>query len=86
MLCQEKREIIRPIAKIRNEILGAVASYVLEEVDNEKYAITVLWKERKGRAVFCGDFFRASEVFRAVVNTDTLPENMEDIERDLAME
>lgn len=86
MICEEEKRIaLCPIARLRKEILGVPTEYQLEFIKDGEYRITVDRGGACGSATVKGDFFRVTDIFRAVVETDTLPENMEYIESDLEL-
>ena len=86
MICEEKIELINELAKYEKKILGIQTEYVLGRQADGLYRLTVSRGKDSRGMVVGNDFFRVSEFFRLVVESDTLPENLEDIESDITRE
>lgn len=84
MICEEKDLRINELARYEKEILGIRTKYVFEKRIDGLYHITVMRGTESGDMAVGKDFLSASEFFGLVVKSDTLPENVEDIEKDIA--
>ena len=83
MICEAERGTCSSlIARYKREILGVSTVYELKSADNGEDLISVTRGGEEGSAAVGCDFFCAAELFRDVVITYTLPENMVDIECD----
>ena len=86
MICEEEKStVLCPIARLRKEILGVPTEYQLEFIKDGEYRIAVVRDGERGEAKVKGDFFHVTDIFKTVVETDTLPENMEYIESDFEL-
>ena len=86
MVCEEKGQPVMVLARYEKEILGVKTDYILEKQADESYRITVRRRNEIGVMLVGGDFLQSSMLFGLVVDSDTLPENIDDIQSDLRQE
>jgi len=62
-------------------VCGAAVRYSLTKLAEESYEIKIIGHS-EASAVFDGDFFEIVDLFKTMIITDTLPENLFDIHQD----
>lgn len=85
MICKEKIGQINELARYEKKILGIETNYVFHKNADGSYNITVSRGDECGEMSVGEDFIFASKLFALVVQSNTLPENTEDIESDIIM-
>ena len=69
---------------IRNkQICGVDTQYKFYKNDENSYEIGISRGPKDGALTYIGDFFDAVALFKTMIETDTLPENLEDIAEDI---
>ena len=71
------------IVKCEKEICGIDTEYYLFRIDDKRYRICIYRENINTSAEFYCDFFDVVELFKAIVKTDTLPENLSEIACDI---
>ena len=82
MICYEKKTEDLQIAKYERTVCGAVTEYILAKSREDVYSVTVIRNGEIASAAFEGRFFDIADLFKKIVETDTLPENIYDISED----
>ena len=67
------------IVKCEKEICGINTQYYLFKVSESRYQICISRGNTSEKAEFDGDFFDIADLFKIIVNTNTLPESLADI-------
>ena len=79
--CENKTENTLSV-KYEKSVNGINTEYQLTKNCTEVFEISVSRNREVVSESFAGDFFDALELFKLIVNTDTLPENLCDISED----
>ena len=82
MVCEEKSCDFCDIATYEKIILGVPTSYRLKRIYQSAYEISIRRRDIEKRVIFKGELFDIFDLFRCMVVSDTLPENMDDIAED----
>ena len=82
MICKEKSCNCCEIATYEKIILGVETGYCLKRISESTYEISIKRRDIEKRVNFEGDLFDIFDLFRLIVDSDTLPENMDDIAED----
>ena len=82
MICKEKSCSCCEIATYEKIILGVETKYSLKRISENSYEISIERRDIQKRVAFEGDLFDIFDLFRCMVTSDTLPENMDDIAED----
>ncbi len=82
MICHEKSRECCEIAKYERSILGIETQYRLKRASEASYEVSVKRGDEEKSVIFYGDFFEIFDLFRSIVTSDTLPENMDGISED----
>ena len=71
------------IAKYQKVICGIETEYYFFKKNSECYRIVICRENQKTHEDFTGDFFETASLFKLIVDTDTLPENLSEIASDI---
>lgn len=71
------------IVKYKKEICGVNTEYSFFRVDEMRYQICICRGDTSEKAEFGGDFFSIGELFKIIVDTNTMPENLPEIACDI---
>ena len=82
MICKENSCDSCEIATYEKSILGVETGYCLKRISRNTYEISIKRRDTEKRVNFEGDLFDIFDLFRLIVDSDTLPENMDDIAED----
>ena len=82
MICKEKSCDFCEIATYEKIILGVETRYCLKRISQNTSEISIKRRKTEKRVSFEGDLFDIFDLFRCIVDSDTLPENMDDIAED----
>lgn len=86
MICHEKSRECCEIARYERNILGLETQYCLKRASEASYEVSVKRGAEEKSVVFNGDFFEIFDLFRSIVISATLPENMDGIYEDFNVE
>lgn len=82
MICCENKGERMPITKYERLVCGLRTEYCLTKNSEGAYEVTVNRNGESATALFCGEFFEIVNLFKNIINTDTLPDNICDIAED----
>lgn len=85
MICHEKSRESCEIARYERNILGVETQYSLKRASEASYEVSVKRGTEEKNVIFNGDFFEIFDLFRSIVISDTLPENMDGIAEDFKL-